>query len=235
MGNEAVDKRADIGPPPRAGMISPPEHVMNISSGDDKIYGFLKRVFDLTVGLIALALFVPLFPIIALMIKLDAPGPILFKQDRVGKNGQIFKFYKFRSMEKEAERRKTDIADLNEQDGPLFKIKLDPRITSVGKFLRRSSFDEIPQILNVLKGDMSVVGPRPQMPEEVAHYQPWHRERLRVVPGITCYWQISGRSHIGFNEWMRLDIEYLRTRSFLTDLVIFFKTIPAVIARKGAY
>jgi lipopolysaccharide/colanic/teichoic acid biosynthesis glycosyltransferase len=134
-----------------------------------------------------------------------------------------------------AEEQKAGLGQQNEQDGPVFKIKSDPRITNVGKFLRRSSLDEIPQILNVIKGDMSIVGPRPPLPSEVADYQPWHRRRLEVKPGITCLWQISGRSHIGFNEWMRLDMEYLKTRSFRADLLIFLKTIPAVIARKGAY
>ena len=119
--------------------------------------------------------------------------------------------------------------------GPCFKIKSDPRVTCVGKALRHSSLDEIPQIFNVLKGEMSIVGPRPPMPSEVSQYQPWHRRRLEVKPGITCLWQISGRSHIGFDEWMRLDMEYLKTRSFRTDLLIFLKTFPAVIARKGAY
>jgi lipopolysaccharide/colanic/teichoic acid biosynthesis glycosyltransferase len=169
------------------------------------------------------------------MIKLDTPGPVFFKQDRVGRLGRVFKFYKFRSMYREAETRKSEIEKLNEQDGPVFKIRSDPRVTSVGSFLRRSSLDEIPQILNVLKGDMSLVGPRPQMPSEVAQYEPWHRKRLEVKPGITCLWQISGRSHISFDEWMRLDVEYLKQRSIATDLSIILKTIPAVIARKGAY
>jgi len=198
-------------------------------------YLVAKRAFVLVVGTAILILLLPIFPIIALMIKLDTPGPVLFKQDRVGKKGRVFKFYKFRSMVREAEEKRSQIEELNELEGPVFKIRSDPRITSVGRFLRRSSLDEIPQIINVLKGDMSLVGPRPQIPSEVAQYQPWHRRRLEVTPGITCYWQISGRSHIGFNEWMRLDMEYLRTRSFMTDLMIFLRTIPAVIARKGAY
>jgi lipopolysaccharide/colanic/teichoic acid biosynthesis glycosyltransferase len=134
-----------------------------------------------------------------------------------------------------AESRKKEVEALNEQDGPVFKVRSDPRVTSVGKFLRRSSLDEIPQIFNVVKGDMSVVGPRPPLPSEVEHYQQWHWRRLEVTPGITCLWQISGRSHVSFNEWMRLDMEYLKHRGFKTDLLIFFKTIPAVIARKGAY
>ncbi len=200
-----------------------------------KFYEVSKRSFDLFIGIIILILLIPIFPIIALMIKLDSPGPVFYKQDRVGRGGKLFKFYKFRSMFKEADAIRDNMKGLNEQDGPVFKIKADPRITSVGRFLRRSSLDEIPQILNVLKGDMSIVGPRPPLPFEVASYQTWHRRRLEVKPGITCLWQISGRSHISFNEWMRLDMEYLKNRSFRTDFLIFLRTLPAVITRKGAY
>jgi exopolysaccharide biosynthesis polyprenyl glycosylphosphotransferase len=198
-------------------------------------YAATKRAFDLIMGTLILILLIPMLPFIAIMIKLDTRGPVFYKQDRVGEDGKIFKFYKFRSMIHEADKRKDVLTELNEQDGPVFKIRSDPRITSVGRFLRRSSLDEIPQIFNVLKGDMSIVGPRPPLPEEVTSYQPWHMGRLAVKPGITCLWQISGRSRIGFNEWMRLDMEYITTRSFRTDLLIFLKTIPAVIARKGAY
>lgn len=197
-------------------------------------YAFLKRTFDLVAGGFVLLLLVPVFPLIALMIKLDSRGPVFYKQDRVGEGERIFKFFKFRSMHDRADERLTELAERNEQDGPVFKMEADPRITSVGRFLRRSSLDEIPQILNVIRGDMSIVGPRPPLPAEVARYQPWHRRRLEIKPGITCLWQISGRSQIGFEEWMRLDMEYLRTRSLRTDLLIFLKTIPAVIARKGA-
>lgn len=199
------------------------------------VYAVTKRAFDLVVGTLMLILLIPILPLIAVMIKLDTRGPVFFKQDRVGEGGKLFNFYKFRSMIHEADGSKASLIELNEQDGPVFKIRSDPRITSVGRFLRRSSLDEIPQIFNVLKGDMSVVGPRPPLPSEVVNYQPWHMGRLAVRPGITCLWQISGRSQIGFNEWMRLDMEYLKTRSFRTDLLIFLKTIPAVIARKGAY
>lgn len=198
-------------------------------------YGIAKRLFDLGVSLAGLALLLPVIPVIAVMIKLDSPGPVFFRQYRVGRGGRIFRFYKFRSMYREAEREKNKLEALNEQDGPIFKLKSDPRVTTVGRFLRRSSLDEIPQIFNVVRGEMSVVGPRPPLPSEVAHYQPWHRMRLEVKPGITCLWQISGRSHLSFDEWMRLDMEYLKHRSFMIDVMIFLKTIPAVIARKGAY
>jgi lipopolysaccharide/colanic/teichoic acid biosynthesis glycosyltransferase len=160
---------------------------------------------------------------------------VFYRQDRVGEGGRIFKFLKFRSMYHGADQRLSELAARNEQSGPVFKIRSDPRITSVGRFLRRSSLDEIPQIFNVLNGDMSIVGPRPPLPSEVERYLPWQRRRLEVKPGITCLWQISGRSQISFDEWMRLDMEYLKTRSFQTDLLIFLKTIPAVIARRGAY
>ncbi|HKW13237.1 MAG TPA: sugar transferase [Candidatus Krumholzibacteria bacterium] len=198
-------------------------------------YATGKRLFDLTVGSLVFVFVIPIVPLIALMIKLDSPGPVFYRQDRVGRGGRPFRFYKFRSMYREADRRRAELEAKNEQQGPVFKIKADPRITPVGQFLRRSSMDEIPQILNVLRGEMSIVGPRPPLPVEVARYQPWHRKRLEVKPGITCLWQIAGRSQIGFDEWMRLDMEYLRTRSLRTDLAIFLKTLPAVMARRGAY
>jgi lipopolysaccharide/colanic/teichoic acid biosynthesis glycosyltransferase len=194
-----------------------------------------KRLFDLAIGSLVFVLVIPVVPLIALMIKFDSPGPVFYRQDRVGRGGRPFRFYKFRSMYREADRRRAELETKNEQQGPVFKIKSDPRITPVGQFLRRSSMDEIPQILNVLRGEMSIVGPRPPLPVEVARYQPWHRRRLDVKPGITCLWQIAGRSQIGFDEWMRLDMEYLRTRSLRTDLAIFVKTLPAVMARRGAY
>jgi lipopolysaccharide/colanic/teichoic acid biosynthesis glycosyltransferase len=199
------------------------------------LYSVSKRMFDILLSLLALVLLVPIIPLIAVMIKLDTPGPVFFRQERVGRKGRIFRFYKFRSMFVGAETRRKDVEALNEQDGPVFKLRSDPRVTNVGRFLRRSSLDEIPQIFNVVRGEMSVVGPRPPLPSEVEHYQQWHWRRLEVTPGITCFWQISGRSHLSFNEWMRLDMEYLKHRGFKTDLLIFLKTIPAVIARKGAY
>jgi lipopolysaccharide/colanic/teichoic acid biosynthesis glycosyltransferase len=207
----------------------------NAAESGSRSYEAFKRMFDLLVGGFVLLLLLPILPLIALMIKLDSSGPVIFKQDRVGENGEIFKFYKFRSMVHQADKRRDQLNELNEQDGPIFKIRSDPRITNVGRFLRRSSLDEIPQIFNVIRGNMSIVGPRPPLLSEVSGYQPWHMKRLLVKPGITCLWQISGRSQIGFDEWMRLDMEYLKTRSIRTDLLIFLKTIPAVIARKGAY
>lgn len=198
-------------------------------------YHFAKRVFDLVAATCGLLLLLPLLPVIAILIKLDSPGPIIFSQRRVGKGGRLFTCYKFRSMVRDAESMRSELSHLNEATGPAFKIRDDPRVTEVGGFLRRSSLDEIPQLVNVLCGQMSIVGPRPQIPAEVELYEPWQRRRLEVKPGITCLWQIAGRSHIGFDEWMRLDLEYLRRRSLGLDLWILLRTLPAVIARKGAY
>jgi exopolysaccharide biosynthesis polyprenyl glycosylphosphotransferase len=195
----------------------------------------LKRPFDAVASLIGLALLSPLFLALAALVKLDSRGPVFFKQIRVGKDGREFEFYKFRSMVQNAEAMKTKLMHLNELEGPVFKISDDPRITSVGRFLRRTSLDELPQLFNVLRGDMSLVGPRPPLPAEVANYEGWQRQKLSVLPGITCLWQISGRNHIGFTEWMRLDIEYIRRQSFGLDMKILLRTLPAVLLRKGAY
>ncbi|MBN1165272.1 MAG: sugar transferase [Candidatus Krumholzibacteriota bacterium] len=213
----------------------PSDKVNDSDISERGMYILLKRVTDLVFTSLILLLFLPLIPVIVILIKLDSPGPVLFKQKRVGRNGIEFDFYKFRSMYEGAENIIGTLRPLSKGNGPIFKLKEDPRVTRVGCFLRRSSLDELPQLLNVLKGDMSLVGPRPNLPSEVAHYLPWHRKRLDVTPGITCFWQIAGRSHIGFQEWMRLDLEYIRKRSLITDLKIMIQTIPAVIARKGAY
>jgi len=202
---------------------------------ESRLYQALKRGTDIVVALFLLVLFLPIIPVVTILIKLDSPGPIFFRQKRVGRNGKIFDFFKFRSMFSGAESVIGALRPLSSVDGPVFKIKDDPRVTRVGRFLRRSSLDELPQLFNVLKGDMSIVGPRPNLPSEVSQYLPWQKRRLEVTPGITCFWQIAGRSHIGFQEWMRLDLEYVRNRSYITDLKIMFKTVPAVIARKGAY
>ncbi len=200
-----------------------------------RTFDIFKRFTDIAVASLILLLLLPVIPIIVILIKLDSPGPVLFRQKRVGKSGREFDFFKFRSMHTGAENVIASLRPLSGVDGPVFKLKEDPRVTSTGRFLRRSSLDELPQLLNVLKGDMSIVGPRPNLPSEVSQYLPWQRRRLDVTPGITCYWQIAGRSHIGFQEWMRLDLEYIRNRSLITDMKIMLKTIPAVIARKGAY
>lgn len=195
----------------------------------------LKRPLDVAASLLGLLLLSPLFLVIAILIRRDSKGPIFFRQMRVGKDGKEFEFYKFRSMVQDAEEMKCKLMHLNELEGPVFKISDDPRITPIGRFLRRTSLDELPQLLNVLKGDMSLVGPRPPLPAEVANYESWQRQKLVVLPGITCLWQISGRNHIGFTEWMRLDIEYIRRQSFGVDMKILFRTLPAVLLRKGAF
>jgi exopolysaccharide biosynthesis polyprenyl glycosylphosphotransferase len=211
------------------------EAVEDLEVRDSFMYRTMKRGTDIVIALLLVILFLPIIPVVAVLIKLDSRGPILFKQKRVGRNGKEFDFYKFRSMMEGAESAIGILRPLSSTSGPVFKLRNDPRITSVGRFLRRSSLDELPQLINVLKGDMSIVGPRPNLPSEVCHYLPWQKQRLSVTPGITCLWQITGRSHIGFQEWMRLDLEYIRKRSAATDLKIILKTIPAVIARKGAY
>ena len=195
----------------------------------------IKRVMDVVFSIIALILCAPLMAVIALLIKLDSPGPVLFGQKRVGKGGRIFTLYKFRSMHPNAEAQQELLADLNEADGPLFKIRCDPRCTRVGRWLRRFSLDELPQFYNVLRGDMSLIGPRPALPSEVAKYQPWHRRRLDVAPGITGLWQVSGRSDLPFDEMALLDIYYIEQWSPGLDFKILIRTIPTVIFGNGAY
>lgn len=198
-------------------------------------YRLWKRLFDVGAALVGLLLLLPLLPAILVLIKLDTPGPILFRQQRVGRYGRLFTCYKFRSMRADAEARKETLRHLNEASGAAFKIKDDPRITGVGRFLRRSSLDEFPQLLNVLKGEMSIIGPRPQITEEVLQYTPTQALRLLVKPGLTCLWQVSGRSQLDFEEWMALDLEYVRRRGTALDLWILGRTLPAVMERKGAY
>ncbi len=195
----------------------------------------LKRAMDLLLGLIIVILLAPIMALLAILIKLDSPGPVLFAQKRIGKDGEPFTAFKFRSMVVEAEALRPQLAALNEADGPLFKIKDDPRVTHVGRYLRRFSLDELPQIFNVLRGNMSLVGPRPALPDEVAAYEPWHRKRLEVTPGITGLWQISGRSDLSFDEMMLLDIYYVENWSPLLDISIMLRTIPKVLMGRGAY
>jgi len=199
------------------------------------VYDAVKRTFDIFASLVGLLLFLPPLTYLAIMVKLESPGPLFFRQERVGKDGKLFPCFKIRSMVVDAETLKEKYAHLNEADGAAFKIRDDPRVTRVGKFVRRSSLDEFPQLFNVLRGEMSIVGPRPQIPSEVAQYTPEQRARLLVKPGITCLWQISGRNDVDFDEWMRLDREYALRRSLRLDFSILLRTLPAVIARRGAY
>ncbi|MBK9094973.1 MAG: sugar transferase [Anaerolineae bacterium] len=195
----------------------------------------VKRLLDVLVSILALTLAAPFWLLIPIAIKLDSPGPVLFNQVRVGRAGRPFVVHKFRSMVADAEEQKDSLRSLNEADGPLFKIKEDPRTTRVGRLIRRTSLDELPQFLNVLKGDMSLVGPRPALPEEVAQYEEWHKRRLEASPGITGLWQVSGRSLVGFEEMVLLDTFYCENWSFGLDLKILFKTIPRVILGEGAF
>ena len=195
----------------------------------------LKRVVDFVAALAGLLLFLPLLPFIAALVRLESKGPLFFGQERVGRYGKRFTCYKIRSMVPDAEARKDDLEHLNEADGAAFKIRDDPRITRVGRFVRRSSLDEFPQLWNVLRGEMSIVGPRPQIPAEVADYERHHLARLLVKPGLTCLWQISGRNDVDFGEWMRLDREYVESRTLALDISILLRTLPAVVKRTGAY
>lgn len=199
------------------------------------IYEFLKRTMDIVCSGLALLVLSPLLLVIALWVRSDG-GPAFYSQERVGKNGKLFRIYKFRSMCVNADSPEMleKLAKLNEMDGPAFKIKNDPRITKVGGFIRRTSIDELPQLINILVGDMSIVGPRPPLPKEVEQYTDYQRQRLLVKPGLTCYWQCSGRNNINFKRWVELDLQYIRERSLWTDIKIIFKTIPAVFSGDGA-
>ncbi|MDD3474138.1 MAG: sugar transferase [Syntrophaceae bacterium] len=195
----------------------------------------LKRLIDIfgsAFGLLALS---PVFGITALLIKLEDGGPIFFSQQRVGKWGRRFNMYKFRSMVVNADKIKNELLEKNETGGVIFKMKKDPRITRVGRIIRKLSIDELPQLYNVLKGDMSLVGPRPSLPKEVDEYSLSDRRRLEVIPGLTCLWQVSGRSDINFEGQVRLDVQYLESQSLWGDIVLLLKTIPAVLLGKGAY
>src|SRR5205085_3771792 len=191
----------------------------------------LKRAFDILVSLLMLVLFAPLILLIALLVKLEDGGAVFFAQTRVGRFGREFKMYKIRSMCLDAEERLKDLLGKNQhKEGVTFKIKDDPRITHTGKWLRKFSFDELPQLYNVLIGDMSLVGPRPPVPREVAKYSPADRRRLAARPGITCIWQISGRSEIDFSGQVKLDVNYIESQSFWTDIKILSQTVPAVFS-----
>lgn len=195
-----------------------------------------KRIFDVVVSATALLVLSPIFMILALLIRFDSKGSIFFSQNRIGKQGKEFRFWKFRSMYVDAEQRKAILMKNNEmQGGVLFKMKNDPRITRVGRFIRKYSMDELPQLWNVFIGDMSLVGPRPPLPNEVAQYTPYQRMRLEVTPGITCIWQVSGRSDIPFQEQVKMDLQYIENQSFWYDIELLFKTVPAVLKARGAY
>lgn len=198
-------------------------------------YSVTKRLIDIVGSLCGIILLSPLFLIVAILIKLEDPkGKVFFAQERNGRYPKTFKMYKFRSMVHNAEELLKDLMDRNEQTGPVFKINDDPRITKVGKFIRKTSIDELPQLFNVLKGDMSLVGPRPPIPHEVEQYNSYQMQRLAVKPGLTCIWQVSGRNNIGFDEWVEMDIEYIKTRSLWLDIKLIFKTVGVLFGDDNA-
>ena len=200
-----------------------------------KVYEICKRTIDIIGAGLGLILLSPIIAIVACAVKVTSKGPIFFSQKRVGKNGELFEMYKFRSMVVNAEELKENLEDQNEMSGPMFKIKDDPRITKVGKFIRKTSIDELPQLWNILKGDMSLVGPRPSLPKEVEQFDNWMFKRLSVRPGLTCYWQVSGRNNIDFEDWMKLDISYVEDRNIWIDIKLIFKTIFVLFGDKNAH
>ncbi|HEU0167589.1 MAG TPA: sugar transferase [Chloroflexota bacterium] len=199
------------------------------------VNSLMKRGLDLLAGALVLLVSLPVWLLAAIAIKIDSPGPILYSQLRVGKDGKYFSFYKFRSMRQGADEEWQRLRAFNETDGPILKIKNDPRLTRVGRFLRRSSIDELPQLLNVLKGDMSLVGPRPPLPIEVIQYEPWHHKRLSVKGGMTGLWQVSGRSHLNFDEMVMMDLYYIEHWSLGLDLTILWRTLPAILTGSGSF
>lgn len=219
-----------------------PRHLRGVSDGyvhysviiSRPFQDALKRAADVALSAGALLALAPFLLVVAAAVKLTSPGPVLFKQVRVGLRGRHFHMYKFRSMVVDAERLLEQLEGQNEQTGPVFKMKADPRITRIGRLLRAYSIDELPQLFNVLIGDMSIVGPRPPVPREVAQYLPWQRRRLSVRPGLTCLWQVQGRNSIGFDEWMMLDLQYVDQWSLAADARLIGRTIPVVVSGKGA-
>lgn len=198
-------------------------------------YQIWKRTQDILLSLLGLLFLWPLFLLVAVIILIDSPGACpIFTQKRVGRDGRIFKLYKFRTMHPHAEEKLAELLKYNEMNGPVFKIKNDPRITRVGKFIRKTSIDEIPQLINVLRGEMSLVGPRPALPREVEQYNEYQKQRLMITPGLTCYWQIQPhRNDLSFDEWLELDLKYIRERSFLVDWRIMLSTVKAVLKMEG--
>ncbi len=194
----------------------------------------LKRVVDFVMALVFLIALSPFCMVLAILIKLTSRGPVLYRQTRCGLGGRKFTVYKFRSMRADADLVREELAALNEMDGPVFKIKNDPRCTAVGAFMRKFSLDELPQLVNILKGDMAFVGPRPPLPEEVEKYERWQRRRLRMQPGLTCLWALEGRNKLNFKRWMELDLEYIDNWSPSLDWKIILKTIPVVLMGRGA-
>lgn len=224
---------APIDEPQGQAWLSPIDAVVETSNSDS----WAKRTLDVSATLVALLMLAPVFLVIAVLVKLHDGGPIVFRQRRVGRGGREFWFYKFRTMVVDAEARREELLHLNDHKptGVTFKMRRDPRVTPIGRFLRRTSLDELPQLWHVLTGEMSLVGPRPAIPSEVARYDATQRGRLEATPGLTCLWQISGRAELPFDEQVRLDLEYIARRNLWFDLTILARTIPAVLSGRGAY
>lgn len=199
-----------------------------------RLYELVKRVVDIICSLVGLIVLMPILFVVAISIKIESKGPIIFAQYRVGKDSKLFKMYKFRSMVNNAEEIKENLESMNERTGPMFKIKNDPRITHIGRIIRKASIDELPQLVNILKGDMSIVGPRPSLPKEVEAFDGWMMQRLTVKPGLTCYWQVGGRNDIEFDEWMKLDIKYVEERKLIVDAKLILKTFFVLLGDKNA-
>ncbi|MGI5895442.1 MAG: sugar transferase [Oscillospiraceae bacterium] len=214
---------------------SPEKEESAVSVPQKPLYDFFKRFFDLLLSVLALIVLSPLFLVVSILIKAEDGGNVIYRQARHGRNERIFQIYKFRSMCVDADKKQKEIENLNEADGPIFKIAQDPRITKTGRFLRKTSVDELPQLINIIKGDMSIVGPRPLPTYETERLTESQRQRLCVKPGLTCYWQVSGRSNTSFQEMMELDFKYLRERSLWTDFKIICKTFITVFRGEGAY
>ncbi|MDU1277995.1 MAG: sugar transferase [Clostridium sp.] len=210
------------------------QEIIQIERKESTLYKVSKRALDVIASFLGLVILSPILLIVAILIKLESKGPAIFAQSRIGLNGKEFKMYKFRSMVQNAEELKEKLAKQNEMSGPMFKIKNDPRVTKVGKFIRKTSIDELPQLLNILKGDMTLVGPRPSLPREVEKFESWMLKRLEVKPGLTCYWQVSGRNNIDFYEWMKLDLKYVNDMGFWLDIKLIFKTVAVLFGDKNA-
>lgn len=211
-----------------------PIEVMEVASVHP--YFLYKRIVDVLLSVSGILLLLPLFLVIYILIKMeDMKAPVIFKQQRVGYRGELFYMYKFRSMVVNAESLRGELVRQNEASGPVFKIKTDPRVTKIGKFIRKTSIDELPQLFNVLKGEMSMVGPRPALPDEVAQYTESEKRRLQCMPGLTCYWQVCGRSSIGFDEWVELDVKYIKEQCLWVDFKLIIRTVFVLFGSKDAY
>lgn len=217
------------------GTVIDRNNMKEVYRNKSQTYKFLKRLFDIVLSSVAIVCLSPVFLLTAVAIRLEDGGPAIFTQQRTGKDMQPFKMYKFRSMYVNADEKMAELLEDNEQAGPAFKIKNDPRITKVGRFIRKVSIDELPQLLNIIKGDMSIVGPRPILTFQMEECNDYEKQRVIVKPGLTCYWQIGGRANIKWNEWVELDLNYIEDMSLWTDFKMILKTIPAIFDSEGAY